>query len=151
MGERDIPAKDHFEAPQALAVLLANDVIFLNDHWWEETWPDDAKKLTSLNVGCNDIFAWASADAQGLQYREIEPLYRMWQKDRGWGPAVWCMIKRNEKPQPPVEREMRTGGIWEAFDLDSFKLGENHTDAEVQAMFAAYAQSAALVTTPSKL
>lgn len=122
-----------FETPQALAHMLINEVIFLNDHWWQKEWPDAAKKLASLNVNCNDVFAWGCADAEELPYDEIEPLYRMWRKDPSWGPAVWCMIRRNQMPQKPVEDSIRKAGVW---DLDKLGLGTNTLDAEVHAFVA---------------
>lgn len=120
-----------FEDGKALAVLLMNEVIFLNSHWWEDEWPEKAKKLTSLNVNCNDVFAWGCADAEELPHDQIESLYHMWQKDPSWGPAVWCMIQRNQMPQKPVEKIIREMGIW---DLDALKLGGNTMDAEVTAL-----------------
>lgn len=130
----DKPDKEMiFEEGVALAHLLLNDVVFLNDHWWEKEWPEEACKRTSINVNCNDIFAWGCADAESMLHDDIENLYRMWSKDPAWGAAVWCMIRRNQMPQKPVEDRIRKAGIW---DLDALKLGENTMEAEVQAFFA---------------
>ncbi len=123
-----------FEEGQALARLLAEEVIFLNSHWWEKDWPERARKITSLNVNCNDIFAWACADAEEVEHGEIQALYDLWLKDRTWGAAKWCAIKRNQKPQPPVIASMKKAGAWD----DAMEaLGANTQDAEVQAAFAA--------------
>jgi hypothetical protein len=129
-----------FESGPALALMLLNGVIFLNDHWWEKDWPDDAKKVTSLNVNCNDVFAWACADAEELPYAEIENLYRMWRKDPAWGAEVWCIKRRNQMPQKPVEKAIRKAGVW---DLDAMLLPANTQDAETQAMFKAMCKPAA--------
>lgn len=123
-----------FEEEAALAHLLMNEVVFLNSHWWEKEWPEAARKQTSINVNCNDVFAWGCADAESMLHDDIENLYRMWRKDPEWGSAVWCMIRRNQMPQKPVEKRIRDAGIW---DLDSLKLGENTQEAEVQAFFEA--------------
>lgn len=123
-----------FEEAPALAHLLMNEVIFLNDHWWEKEWPEQAREITSLNVNCNDVFAWGCADAEELPYKEVENLYRMWRKDPAWGPAVWCMIQRNQMPQPPVEKLIRKAGIW---DLEKLGLGKNTMDDECKAYLAA--------------
>lgn len=134
----DKPEKEMvFETEGALAHLLLNEVICLNSHWWEKEWPEAARKRTSLNVNCNDVFAWGCADAESIDFDEIETLYRMWTKDPSWGPAVWCLIKRNEMPQKPVEDRIRAGGIW---DLDALGLGKNVTDEQCQAMFALVSQ-----------
>jgi hypothetical protein len=134
--DKKFPATDHFEAEPALALLLINDVVFLNSHWGKGDWPEAARKTTSLNVNCNDIFAWACADAEPLQYDDIETVYRMWRSDPAWGAAKWCAIRRNQKPQPPVIAAMKKAGSWDDM-MD--RLGENTQDAEVQAYFAAYA------------
>jgi hypothetical protein len=105
-----------------LAVLLIEEVVFLNDNWWQKDWSDDAKKLFSINVNCNDVFAWGCADAESLTYGELANLWGFWKKDPSWGAAVWCMIKRNQMPQKPVEKRIREEGIW---DLDALKLGVN--------------------------
>ena len=113
----------HHEAqPYMLAALLAAQVIFLNSHHWEKDWPEAAQRTVALCVNCNDVFAWACADAEDLEYREIESLFDDWQKDPTWGPAVWCMKKRNLMPQPPVEKAIRAAGVW---DLDELGLQAN--------------------------
>jgi hypothetical protein len=122
-----------FEDEAALAHLLVNQVVFLNSHWWEKEWPEDARKRTSINVNCNDVFAWGCADAESMLHDDIENLYRMWRKDPAWGAAVWCMIRRNQMPQKPVEKIIRAAGIW---DLDALRLGDNTMEADVQAFMA---------------
>lgn len=130
-----------FEEEAALAHLLINEVVFLNSFWWKNkddpradgNWTKEESEFISVNVNCNDVFAWGCADAESLQYNEIENLYRMWVKDSAWGPAIWCMIKRNQMPQKPVEKIIREAGIW---DLDKLQLGNNTQDAEVTAYIA---------------
>ena len=128
------PEERIFEETKALARLLAEGVIFLNSHWWEKEWPERARNTTALCVNCNDIFAWACADAEQLDYDGIQGLYDLWFADRSWGAAKWCAMKRNQKPQPPVIAAMRKAGVW---DDTMEKLGSNTQDAEVQAAFAA--------------
>jgi hypothetical protein len=113
-----------FEEPMALAHLLMNEVVFLNSHWWKHDWPDEAKKVTSINVNCNDVFAWGCADAEPMMHEDIESLYRMWKKDPQWGASVWCILRRNEMPQKPVYDAIKKAGIW---DLDQMGLGQNVT------------------------
>ena len=83
-----------FEPEQALARLLADDIIFMRS--------DKEKNAFRFFVNCNDIFAWACSDAEPLHYEDIQSLYHMYLKDRTWGSAKWCCIKRNQKPQGPV-------------------------------------------------
>lgn len=135
-GSNDLgkPEKEMiFNEEKALARLLGEGIIFVNSHWWEDDWPDQAKKITSLNVNCNDIFAWACADGEEVEFDEIQALYDLWHKDRRWGAAKWCAIKRNQKPQPPVIKAMKENGSW---DDVMEHLEKNYQDAEVQAAFA---------------
>jgi len=127
------PTEMIFEEAKALARLLAEKVIFLNSHWWEKEWPERAQKITSLNVNCNDIFAWGCADVEEIEYSEIQSLYDMWHSNRSWGAAKWCAIKRNQQPQPTVIEAMKKAGTWDAC-MEA--LGSNTRVAEVQALFA---------------
>lgn len=107
-----------------LAILLLDEKVFTNEHWWEDDWPEEAKKTTSLNVNCNDVFAWGCADAEEMRQSEIEDVYEHWLKDRYWGVDVWCIKKRKTMPQGPVEEKIRKAGIW---DLDALAKEHNFT------------------------
>ena len=95
-----------------LAALMIADAVFLNAHWWKKDWPQDAQKTTALCVNCSDVFAWASADAEGLLYDEIEGLYDEWLASREWGAVIWCVKKRGRNPQKPVMDAMTRAGVW---------------------------------------
>lgn len=132
MPYTDRPHAVMFEADDALALMLINQVVFLNSHWWMDDWPDEAKKITSINVNCNDIFAWGCADDEEINHCDIEPLYRMWKADPVWGAAKWCAIRRNQKPQPPVIEAMKKDGAWD--DIME-RLEKNALDAVIQEYF----------------
>lgn len=102
------------EPENKLAVLLLEDVIFCNNGHWRENWPKDQ---ITLHVNCSDVFAWACADSEDITYSEITELYEMWKKDNTWGSAAWCIKKRKERPQKPVEDRMTKAGIWNIEDL----------------------------------
>ncbi|OJY66474.1 hypothetical protein [Rhizobium sp. 60-20] len=121
-----------FEKDRALAELLHKEVIFLNSFWWEKELPERIQESINVLVQCSDIFAWACADAEPLPYAEIERLWRMWKTDQHWGPAVWCMLRRKQMPQKPVEAAIRKAGIW---DLDSLNLEDNTQDEWAQEQF----------------
>lgn len=123
-----------FEPERALAHLLLHEVVFTNDHWWKKEWPEDAKETFSINVNCNDVFAWGAADAEELPHDQLETLWYMWRKDPDWGPAIWCIQKRRQMPQKPVEARIRRAGIW---NLDEMALGPNVDDAQLKNAFAA--------------
>lgn len=94
--------EDMFEADFALAYLLAKEVIFLNSHWWRDDFPEEAQKLTSLNVNVNDCFAYACADAEPVFYDQLEDLWKYYKRDTSYGVVVWAAIQRKELPIPPV-------------------------------------------------
>jgi hypothetical protein len=116
-----------FEVEKGLAVLLAEEVAFLNTNWWEKTWPEPAQKTFAVCVSCNDIFVWASADAERILYEDVESVYKYYKKDPIWGTAVWCMLKRNMMPQYPVYKDIVAAGIWQ---LDLMELPPNPYEGE---------------------
>lgn len=115
----------YFEDDEALARLLVEEVIYLRS--------DKERKTFNFRVVCSDVFAWACSDVEPLEYHELQELYDMWLKDKTWGSAKWCCIKRNQKPQEPVIEAMKKHGSW---DDQMESLGENTMDKEVQALFA---------------
>jgi hypothetical protein len=119
---------EYFYEESALAQLLASSEVF----------PFQGKLAdSSTTVGvafcCNDVFAWASADAETIStIDELKEIYKAW-KSGGWGTTKWACKKRGERPQPPVEKQMREAGEWDEA-MEALPL--NRTDKETQAMFA---------------
>lgn len=107
-----------------IIVLLINGLLFTNNFWWKENWPEDAQKITSLNVLCSDVFCWGCADAEEIEYKEIPKLFEHWEKDHVFGVDIWCIKKRNMMPQKPVYDDIMKQGIW---NLDEMRLDENPT------------------------
>ena len=91
----------------------------------------------ALCVNCSDVFAWGCADAEGAAHSEVSDLYDHWLKDPDWGAAIWCMKKRNQMPQRPVERAIRSAWVW---DLDALDLQPNTLDQRVKAAAASRSQ-----------
>lgn len=133
-----------FEIEAALSVLLVEEVIFLNNHYWhsidrdkgpvyntkpENPWPEEACKTVSLNVNCNDVFAWGCADAEECYYNDLEDVFDHWKKDPIWGSSIWCIKKRNEMPQKPVYDDIMKSGIW---NLDEMGLEPNRYDSYLE-------------------
>ena len=110
----------------ALSILLREGVLFSN------TGEFDGDKTVCLFVNCNDLFAWACADAEHFKHHEIPELYRAWESG-SWGVERWCCIRRNQKPQKPAEKIMREKGMWDDV-MDA--LPDNTQDVEVQGQFA---------------
>lgn len=110
---------DWDEIEDKLAHLLLKHVISCSDGWWKNDEKGWGGHVT-LHVNCNDVFAWGCADSEDIISSEISELYEMWKKDNDWGPAVWCIKKRKQMPQKPVEKYIREKGIW---NLDEIKKG----------------------------
>jgi hypothetical protein len=85
-----------FDNEKALAAMLLAEVVFINSNWWEDDWPEDARKSIAICVNTNDVFAWGCADAETITHHEIETVYRYFVKDQSWGTAVWAMIHNKE-------------------------------------------------------
>ncbi len=119
--------EEMFETDIALAVLLFAEVVFTNDHWWASDWPEEAKKITSLNVNTNDVLMWGCADACEMKHSQIEEVYTYWEKDPSWGTAVWYCKEMNMMPQKPVADAIRKAGIW---DIDNMGLQKNPSDGD---------------------
>jgi hypothetical protein len=134
MDWKDRPSTPEFASEGALALMLLNQVVFLNSLHWEKECPERVRNLVACCVNCNDIFAWGCADAEELPYDQIEPLWRMWMADPRWGAAKWCILRRNQQPQGPVEKLMREAGVW---DEKMEAAGKNTMDAELHAMIGA--------------
>ena len=128
----DKPEKEMmFEPEKALAHLLISERVFINNHWWksaikkndlhrlpENPWPEDACETFGIFVNCNDVFAWACADAEEMTHDELESVYEHFEKDPVYGTVVWCIKKRQQMPQAPVYDDIQKAGIW---DLDEIK------------------------------
>jgi hypothetical protein len=139
-----------------LALLLINEVVFINDSWYEKDWPEEAKRQIRILVSCNDIFAWGCSDAESIEYGELFDLYEFWRKDPGWGGAIWCMIKRKELPQEPVAKYIKQAGIWDLQALkaehglrDNYYDGVSYVSADMKyKMYSKWAESLGKVVRP---
>lgn len=111
---------EYFEEEKALAVLLANDQIVLNQHWWmkDKGWPKEACETMYVGVICNDVFMYACADAEEMLFSDLEEVYEHYIKDPMWGTAVWCIKKRKQKPIKPVYDKIQKSGIWNLDDIN---------------------------------
>lgn len=106
------------EIEYKLAHLLLEGTIFCNNGWWYKgegvSWPED--RIT-LHVNCNDLFAWGCADVEDITYGEIGELYSMWKKDPILGIYAWCIKKRKQMPQAPIEKMFVESKIWDIKEL----------------------------------
>jgi hypothetical protein len=86
-----------FQKDEALAILLAKQIVFTNDHWWEKEFNDRQKDLFSINLNVNDCFCHG-ADAEEVLYSELQSLYEHYEIDPLYGPLFWCAKKRKTRP-----------------------------------------------------
>ena len=77
---------------------------------------NEGNSLIALAVYLNDVFWWACADYELLSYGDVKDLYeRCFDKDgyfKPYGGTVWGCLKRNMRPQRPLEKRMRANGNW---------------------------------------
>lgn len=118
----------------ALAVLLANDVCFLNQRPYSYNdvgkSKEEIKKTVKIDgsttivyVNCSDLFYWGGSDAEDLPLNEIGNLYRMWKVNKQWGSYKWCCLRRKLRPQVPIVKDMKEDKFWDA-DLEALPKPE---------------------------
>lgn len=107
----------------ALAVLLAEEVCFINERDTIFEGIPENNSTTVVYVCCNDVFYWATADGERLPNDEIGKLYRMHRADAKHGATKWCCLRRKLRPQVPLVEMMKEDGSWDA-DLEALEAPE---------------------------
>jgi hypothetical protein len=106
----------------ALAYLLINDICFLNVVDVSKIFPNFYKEptyTTVVYVACNDIFHYASADAECLSNSdgdsdsEIIVLYKMVKENPKYGFIKFCALKRKMRPLPEIIQWMKDDNYWD--------------------------------------
>lgn len=88
----------------AIALLSFHEVVF----------PYFKDDTCCLAVTCNDVFAWACADAEAVESEEeLISLTKEFLKDKKWGYVKWVSKKRNMKPQRPLIDMMKGCDSWD--------------------------------------
>lgn len=105
---------DHMECEDYLKVLLTEEIVFINNGWWDKTWPTDK---ISVHVNCSDVFSWGAADTEDINHGELKELYDTYVKDPVWGAAIFCIKRRKQRPQTPVYDHIKNGGIWDIDEI----------------------------------
>ena len=104
-----------------LAHLLLNNVVFLNTHWAENDWSEEARDGVVILINCNDCFG-PYADCERIKLSEIEALYRLWQRDPIYGPLAWVIAKRKERTWAHKKIDLRmTDRGW---DIEALVQGQ---------------------------
>jgi hypothetical protein len=111
-----------FDEDKALAILIAEEVCFVSGQDYQAPWsPKD--KSCAVVVNCNDVFYWATGDAEALPQSEIQTLYRMWRANPKYGSDKWCCLRRHLRPQVPLVEMMKKDGFWDQ-DLEALPAPE---------------------------
>lgn len=101
--------KQHWLEEKVLAVLLLEGYIFCNE---AKTDPNDEKSWTTfVFANCNDVFAWACADAEHVTNDDLIELYQL--SRHKWGDVKWACKKRNMQPQKPMADDIKKDGCWD--------------------------------------
>lgn len=116
--------EEWFAYDNAVMILLAESILFVGLGALD-------KKSLELFVSANDIFAWGCADSEPTNVHELQDLVMYWFSDPDWGLIKWCCIHRNEQPQYPIKRDMKTAGVW---DEDMESLPENSFEKSCREM-----------------
>lgn len=77
------------------AEMCADDVAYF--------YMDSRPRLALL---MNDTFHYASADAEGVEWGELEEVYAVWKKDNWKGLVRWAAKKRGCKPLPQIQAQL---------------------------------------------
>lgn len=117
----DGSGESFFVAEAAVAELLDAEVLFVNSRPYCEldfsktppaAQPQVAGHTLVLFVNCNDLFWWATADAECCELHELPGLYDAWKAHGAVGVERWCCYRRKMRPQTPIEKQMRERGQW---------------------------------------
>ncbi len=106
---------DEPELYDMIAALISTGEFYISD---------DDDNILKCWVNCSDVFAWGCADAENILPNEIRDLFFMVIEDNKWGATKWSCIKRNERPQIPIEKDMKLDNAWcdkmEALPLNKY-------------------------------
>lgn len=105
---------DHPNKKQIEALLLNDDI---------DLHVKDGKVFATYNSG--DIFAWGYADCEKITDEMWDDVYEACQTP--YGIISYHCRRYNEKPQWPIEKDMREAGCWDLEDLP-----ENRYDLQVR-------------------
>ena len=100
-----------FDDEIALAYLLMQGIVIVNDYSYYTKWPKDAQDSISLSVCCNDIF-YHGADGERVTYDDLRSLFDHVTKDEMWGSTMWCIKKRRMQPLTRIYQDLINHPVW---------------------------------------
>lgn len=108
----DINGKKEPDENSMLAKLLDENILFANSFAYAYSDGVLRGRTITLFVLCNDVFAWATADAEDITIEELPQLFEMYEKNPKCASTQWVCVKRNEKPQEPMIKWLKENNGW---------------------------------------
>ncbi len=89
--------KKEIELLEKLLFLVDEGELFFSEY--DDEIRDYSKTSTFVHVNCNDVFAFACADAEQIRtYGDFEDVCEIYALFGGIGLVAWCAQKRGSKP-----------------------------------------------------
>lgn len=82
------------------AEMVASDDAFYSQY--DDKTKTHSSENTKLCLNMNDVWAWATADGENVEWDEIPQVYKLWKEHGNNGLLVWACKKRNTRPQKPL-------------------------------------------------
>lgn len=109
----EMDGEEYCTNEEALMLLLHDNVLFANSRQYYDKITDKLYPATVLLfVNCNDTFYYASADAESVELSEVKELYKLWLKNKSYGPTIWACLKRNTQPIPQIKKYLIDNDLW---------------------------------------
>ena len=86
----------YIETLHKLFWLAANEYVFFTSYDGENNCSSKDGAFPAVN--CNDLFYWASADAENIELHEIDEFTDMVYRFGAFGSDAWASVKRNQEP-----------------------------------------------------
>lgn len=101
-----------FDAEAAIGQLFEDGAIMLGgaESPFFEPRPGSA---TTIWINCNDLWALATADAERLDWCDIESFYQASCDPRPFALTKWICARFSRRPMPEIIRDMKAAGVWE--------------------------------------
>lgn len=96
----DINEVDAATLRMAIEMNAADDAFF-TQYQGDETGKHDRTK-PRLCLLMNDVWQWASADGETVEWEDVPSIYALWKEQGSDGLLVWACKKRNMRPQKPL-------------------------------------------------
>lgn len=109
--------------PDCVKWKMAAEMIAADDAFYS-TYDDKTKTHsadnTKLCIIMNDVWAWATADGETVEWNDIPEVYGIWKNQGNDGLLVWACKRRNAKPQKCLFDKLKPEVQAQVKDLPGF-------------------------------